>query len=108
MPATLPIRERNYGLRIVSAGSAMADASSARMAHVAALTTLVRFAHAEVTKRHGAYTVLRHVGYCGPGDGLYMDLHMRLKQVFNAWRNWARFERKKQIDAIKNAVIEMQ
>ena len=78
------------------------------MAHVAALTTWVRFAHAEVTKRHGAYTVLRHVGYRGPGYGLYLDLHMRLKQVFNAWRNWARFERKKLIDAIKNAVIEMQ
>ena len=83
----------------------MADASSARMAHVAALTTLVRCAQAELTKRHGAHTVLRHVGYRGPGDGLYMDLHMRLKQVFNAWRNWARF---KLIDAIKNAAIEMQ
>ena len=85
----------------------MADASSARMAHVAALTTLVRCAQAELTKRHGAHTVLRHVGYRGPGDGLYMDLHMRLKQLFNAWRNWARFECIKLIDAIKNAEIEM-
>ena len=75
------------------------------MAHVAALTTLVRRAHAEMTKHHGAHTVLRHVGYRGPGYGLYMDLHKRLKQVFNAWRNWARL---KLIDAIKNAAIEMQ
>ena len=37
-----------------------------------------------------------------------MDLHMRLKQLFNAWRNWARFERKKLLDAIQNAVIEAQ
>ena len=86
-------------------GSIMADASSARRLHVAALTTWVRRAHAELTRHHGAHTVLRHVGYRGPGDGLYMDLHRRLKQVFNAWRNWARFEL---IDAIKNAAIEMQ
>ena len=85
----------------------MTNASSARMAHVAALTTLLLCADQELSKRHGSFTVLRHVGYRGPGDGLYMDLHMRLKQVFNAWRNWARFERIELRDAIKNAVIEM-
>ena len=86
-------------------GSIMADASSARMLHVAALTTWVRCAHEELTRHHGAHTVLHHVGYRGPGDGLYMDLDKRLKQVFNAWRNWARL---KLIDAIKNAANEIQ
>ena len=88
----------------------MADASSARMASAGKTLLLVRRAHAELelTNRDRAHTVLQDIGLRGRGCGLYLDLPMRLKQVFNAWRNWARFERKKLIDAIKNAVIEMQ
>jgi len=83
----------------------MADTSSA--SHVAILTRLLRYAQAVLTQRHGKYTVLFHLGYCGPGDYMYLDLRMRLRQVFNAWQQWSRFERKKLLDAIKNAVEEV-
>ena len=76
----------------------MADASSARMASAGKTLFLVRRAHAELTNRDRAHTVLQDVGYRGPGCGVYLDLHMRLKQVFNTWRNWALLERKKLID----------
>ena len=79
----------------------MVDASSVK-------TVVLLSPSEELTKRHGVHTVLHHLGCRGPGEFLYMDLSMRLKQVFNTWRNWARFERKKLLDAIRNAVLEVQ